>query len=96
MMTKKSEMAEWILDFFRRAKVDVGQVILMRNIQNKGYDYIYNPNAKLDCCYDVQKLSSAQSRYIANWHDSFVNWVKGVLDIIDVLSSMPKVTDEDR
>ena len=35
MMTKKSEMAEWILDFFRRAKVDVGQVILMRNIQNK-------------------------------------------------------------
>lgn len=136
MMTKKSEMAEWILDFFRRAKVDVGQVVLMRNIQNKlyelnpkerdmfmtvanelidngyftyedgspqflrltrkGYDYIYNPNAKLDCCYDVQKLSSAQSRYIANWHDSFVNWVKGVLDIIDVLSSMPKVTDEDR
>lgn len=136
MMTKKSEMAEWILDFFRRAKVDVGQVVLMRNIQNKlyelnpkerdmfmtvanelidngyftyedvspqvlrltrkGCDYIYNPNAKLDCCYDVQKLSSAQSRYIASWHDSFVNWVKGVLDIIEVLSSMPKVTDEDK
>lgn len=135
MMTKKSEMAEWILDFFRRAKVDVGQVVLMRNIQNKlyelnpkerdmfmivanelidngyftyedvspqvlrltrkGCDYIYNPNAKLDCCYDVQKLSSAQSRYIASWHDSFVNWVKGVLDIIDILSTMPKVTDED-
>ena len=33
MMTKKSEMAEWILDFFRRAKVDVGQFVLMRNIQ---------------------------------------------------------------
>lgn len=136
MMTKKSEMAEWIFDFFRREKVDVGQVILMRNIQNKlyelnpkerdmfmtvanelidngyftyedgspqvlrltgkGCDYIYNPNAKLDCCFDVQKLSSAQSRYIASWHDSFVNWVKGVLDIIEVLSSMPKVTDEDK
>ena len=135
MMTKKSEMAEWILDFFRRAKVDVGQVVLMRNIQNKlyelnpkerdmfmtvanelidngyftyedgspqvlrltrkGCDYIYNSNAKLDCCYDVQKLSSAQFRYIASWHDSFVNWVKGVLDIIDILSTMPKVTDED-
>jgi len=38
MMTKKSEMAEWILDFFRREKVDVGQVILMRNIQNKLYE----------------------------------------------------------
>ena len=35
MMTKKSEIAEWILDFFRRANVDSGQIIMMRNLQNK-------------------------------------------------------------
>lgn len=90
--------------FFRRSKVDEGQVILMRNIQNKlydlnpkerdmfmtvanelidngyftyeegspqvlrltkkGCDYIYNPEAKLDCCYDAQMLSTSQSQYL--------------------------------
>ena len=35
MMTKKREMAEWILDFFRRAKVDAGQIIMFRTVQNK-------------------------------------------------------------
>ena len=136
MMTKKSEMAEWILDFFRKSNVNVGQVILMRNIQNKlyernpkerdmfmnvaneliangyftyedgtpqvlrltekGRDYIYNPDATLDCCYDVQKLSTAQSQYLKNWHDSFVSWVNGVLGIIDVLSNVQEVTDDDK
>lgn len=136
MMTKKCEMAEWILDFFRRSKVDEGQVILMRNIQNKlydlnpkerdmfmtvanelidngyftyeegspqvlrltkkGCDYIYNPEAKLDCCYDTQMLSTSQSQYLKNWHDSFVSWVDGVLGIIDVLSNTPEMNDEDK
>lgn len=136
MMTKKCEMAEWILDFFRRSKVDEGQVILMRNIQNKlydlnpkerdmfmtvanelidngyftyeegspqvlrltkkGCDYIYNPEAKLDCCYDTQMLSTSQSQYLKNWHDSFVSWVDGVLGIIDVMSNMPEMNDEDK
>lgn len=35
MMTKKREMAEWILDFFRRAKIDAGHIVMMRNIQNR-------------------------------------------------------------
>ena len=34
-MTKKREMAEWILDFFRRAKADAGQIIMFRTVQNK-------------------------------------------------------------
>ena len=38
MMTKKSEMAEWILDFFRRANVNAGEIILFRNVQNKLYE----------------------------------------------------------
>lgn len=35
MMTKKREMAEWILDFFRRSKTDTGQIVMMRTVQNK-------------------------------------------------------------
>lgn len=35
MMTKKREMAEWILDFFRRSKADTGHIVMMRNVQNK-------------------------------------------------------------
>ena len=38
MMTRKSEMAEWIFDFFRKSNLDFGQVILMRSIQNKLYE----------------------------------------------------------
>ena len=35
MMTTQREMAEWILDFFKRSNLDTGQIILMRNVQNK-------------------------------------------------------------
>lgn len=96
-MTKKSEMAEWILDFFRRAKVDAGQIIMFRSIQQKMYelspkerellvpvanelidngyftyeegtpqclrltekgrDYIYDPEAVLECCQDRRKAT---------------------------------------
>lgn len=136
MMTRKSEMAEWILDFFRKSNLDFDQVIMMRSIQNKlyelnpkeldmfmtvanelidngyftyedgspqmlrltkkGRDYIYDPDAKLDCCYDVQKLSTTQAQYLKNLHDSFVNWVNGVLRIIDMMYNMPGVTDDDK
>lgn len=96
-MTKKSEMAEWILDFFRRAKVDAGQIIMFRIMQQKMYelnpkerelfvpvaneliengyfayeegtpqclrltekgrDYIYDPDAVLDCCQDRRRAT---------------------------------------
>lgn len=35
MMTKKREMAEWILDFFRNSNIDTGQIVMMRSLQNK-------------------------------------------------------------
>lgn len=135
MMTKKREMAEWILDFFRRAKVDAGEIVMMRSVQNKlidlnpkerdlfvpvaneliehgyfiyeegtpqvlrltekGRDYIYSPEAELDCCND-DKLTPSQARYIENWHDSFVKWVNGVLGIIESLSLLPTATEEDK
>lgn len=44
MMTKKNEMAEWILDFFRMANLAAGQVILFRNMQDKLYTL--NPNER--------------------------------------------------
>ncbi len=90
-------MAEWILDFFRKANVDAGQIIMFRSIQHKlyelnpkerelfvpvanelidngyftyeegtpqslrltekGRDYIYNPEAMLDCCQDRRKAT---------------------------------------
>ena len=136
MMTKKSEMAEWILDFFRRAKVGAGEDVMFRNIQNKlyelnpkerdlfvpvtneliengyftyedgspqslrltekGSDYIYNPDAVLDCCQDVWKPTRTQSQYIANWHDNFVNYVNQMLAAIVALEKLPQVTDADK
>ena len=136
MMTKKREMAEWIFDFFRRAKPDMGQIIMMRNVQNKlielnprerdlfvavaneliengyftyeetapqclhitqkGNDYIYTPEAELDCCYDNMKLTSTQTKYIEEWHDYFVKSVSGFLGVIESLSLLPSATDEDK
>ena len=136
MMTKKSKMAEWILDFFRRAKVNAGEIILFRNVQNKlyelnpkerdlfvpvtneliengyftyeegsiqclrltekGRDYIYNPDAVLDCCQEVWKPTRTQSQYIANWHDNFVNYVNQMLATIAALEMQPQATDADK
>lgn len=136
MMTKKSEMAEWILDFFRRANVNAGEIILFRNVQNKlyelnpkerdlfvpvtneliengyftyeegsiqclrltekGRDYIYNPDAVLDCCQEVWKPTRTQSQYIANWHDNFVNYVNQMLATIAALEMQPQATDADK
>ena len=136
MMTKKREMAEWILEFFRRAKADTGHIVMMRNVQNKlielnprerdlfvsvaneliengyftyeettpqclrltqkGRDYIYNPDAELDCCYDTNKLTATQTKYMEEWHDGFVSSVNGLLGIIESLSLLPTATEDDR
>ena len=136
MMTKKREMAEWILGFFRRANVGAGQIIMMRNVQNKlielnprerdlfvpvaneliengyftyeegqpqclrltqkGSDYIYNPDAELDCCYDTNKLTATQTKYMEQWHDGFVSSINGLLGIIEHLSLLPSATEDDR
>ena len=136
MMTKKREMAEWILDFFRRANADTGHIVMMRNVQNKlielnprerdlfvsvaneliengyftyeettpqslrltqkGSDYIYNPDAELNCCYDTNKLTATQTKYIKEWHDGFVKSMNGLLGIIESLSLLPTATEDDR
>lgn len=136
MMTKKCEMAEWILDFFRKAKADAGQIVMMRNVQNKlielnprernlfvsvaneliengyftyeettpqclrltqkGSDYIYNPDAELDCCYDTNNLTTTQAKYIEEWHDSFVSYIRQYEALIVALIALPEVPDVDK
>lgn len=136
MITKKSEMAEWILDFFRRSNVGTGQIVMLRNVQNKlldlnpkerdlftpvaneliengyftyeegtlqclrltqkGFDYIYNPEAELDCCYDVWEPNKTQAQYLANWRDSFVNYIQGLLSYVASLEMLPNATENDK
>jgi len=128
-------MAEWILDFFRRAKVDTNGVVMMRSIQNelielnpkerdlfvpvaneliengyftyeegphqclrltqKGRSYIYDPSAELDCCHE-SNYNSAQTQYIMNWHNSFVEYVRKLQLFIDVLILNPNITEKDK
>lgn len=135
-MTNKREMAEWILDFFRRAKADTGHIVMMRNVQNKlielnprerdlfvvvanelidngyftfeettpqclrltqkGSDYIYNPDAELDCCYETNKLTVTQTKYMEEWHDGFVRSVNGLLGMIESFLLLPMATEEDK
>ena len=150
MMTKKSEMAEWILDFFRQANVGAGQIVLFRIIQNrllelnpkerdlfvgvfnelmnswnkgiakvneliengyftyeegtpqclrlteKGHGYIYSPEASLDCCRDQRKPTKAQSQYLANWHDSFISYIKSMLSALTTFKAMSTITEDDK
>lgn len=38
---------------------------------------------------------TTQQQYIANWHDSFVNYIGGILTFIESLLSLPQAIDED-
>lgn len=96
---KKSELANWILDFFRRANSRAGEMIMFRNFQfgllklnpgekkmfadvanelikagyitfeqspvqclrltQKGEEYIYTDDVKLECCTDIHVTTQA-------------------------------------
>jgi len=128
-------MAEWILDFFRRSKSDTGQIVMMRNVQNKllelnprerdlffpvvneliandyftyeegnpqcfrltqkGRDFIYSPNAELDCCQEMI-LTPAQNKYISEWYQSFKTYVNDLKSFISGLMLFPQATDDDK
>ena len=135
MMTKKREMAEWILDFFRRLNSNTGEIVMMRSVQNKltelnpkerdlfvpvaneliengyfvyeegplqtlrltekGREYIYDPSAELDCCYD-SKYSSTQTKYIESCYNNFVAYVAQMKGLVTGLMTFPGVSDEDK
>ena len=121
-MTKKSEMAEWILDFFRRAKVASGQIVMFRNLQfaqqnlnpkerslflnvmnellehgyftfeqeplqclrlsEKGFNYIYDTEAVLDCCLDKQKTTEEDYKNIIALASTLVS-MEAYADLLD-------------
>lgn len=39
---------------------------------------------------------TTQQQYIANWHNSFVNYISGMLTFIERLLLLPQTTDEDK
>jgi hypothetical protein len=65
-------------------------------LTEKGREYIYNPSAELDCCYENQNLTLAQAQYMDNWHKSFVNYRNGLLSTIIGLETLSQATEEDR
>lgn len=41
-------------------------------------------------------MQTIQQQYIANWHDSFVGYIRQYESFITALTAMPEVTDEDK
>lgn len=37
-----------------------------------------------------------KQQYIANWHDSFVNYIEGMLSFFESILLLPQTTDEDK
>ena len=41
-------------------------------------------------------MTTPQQRYISEWHDSFVNFIGGLLSFVESLIVLPEATDEDK
>ena len=41
-------------------------------------------------------IQIAQKQYISEWHDDFVNHIGGFLSLIEVMTTHPSATDEDK
>lgn len=44
----------------------------------------------------MDKIQLTQQQYISEWHDSFVQYVGGLLGIVEVMMNHPSATDEDK
>ena len=44
----------------------------------------------------MTNIQLLQRNYISEWHDSFVNYIGGLLAIVEVMSNHPCATDEDK
>lgn len=64
-------------------------------LTQKGRDYIYNPSAELDCCYE-EKYSPNQAQYIDNWHKSFVAYVNQLRGLVSILMTSPEASEDDK
>lgn len=41
-------------------------------------------------------MTTPQQQYISEWHDSFVNFIGGLLGFVESLIVLPEATDEDK
>lgn len=41
-------------------------------------------------------MTTPQQQYILEWHDSFVNFIGGLLSVVESLIVLPGATDEDK
>jgi len=41
-------------------------------------------------------MTTPQQQYISEWHDSFVNFIGGLLSLVESLIVLPEATDEDK
>ncbi len=44
----------------------------------------------------MNNIQEAQQQFISEWHDNFVNYIRGILGIIAVMEKHPSATDEDK
>ena len=44
----------------------------------------------------MDNIQATQQRYISEWHDSFVNYIGGLLSLVGVMENHPSATDEDK
>lgn len=43
----------------------------------------------------MNTIEDAQRRYISEWHDGFVNYIRGLWGIVEVITKHPSATDKD-
>lgn len=44
----------------------------------------------------MRTVMTTQQQYIANWHDSFLNYINGMLTFVESLLLLPNTNDEDK
>ena len=44
----------------------------------------------------MDSIQIAQQQYISEWHDNFVNYIRGLQSLVEAMECMPSATDEDK
>lgn len=89
-------LLDYIIKQFVKYKNSVTKEFLLSLHEQAKYFYQAAESAPVKSQPLLYYYSPTQSQYLSNWHNSFVNWVNGVLGTIEFLSIQPVATDEDR
>ena len=44
----------------------------------------------------MDNIQLAQQKYISEWHDNFVNYIRGLMSLVVAIESHPSATDKDK